>query len=61
MLEGLEPPSWLAGSHLWAAVLADLHRRCGHGELARSYAAAAIEAAPSPAVREAFRRRLGTP
>src|SRR5262249_53391209 len=32
VLEGLEPPSWLAGSYLWAAVLADLHRRCGHVE-----------------------------
>ena len=31
---GAEPPSWLAGSYLWAAVLADLHRRCGHAELA---------------------------
>jgi RNA polymerase sigma-70 factor (ECF subfamily) len=57
-LEGLEPPTWLAGSHLWAAVLADLHRRCGHLDLARRHRAAALEAAPSEAVRTALARRL---
>ena len=30
LLEGFEPPTWLADSYLWAAVLADLHRRCGN-------------------------------
>jgi RNA polymerase sigma-70 factor (ECF subfamily) len=35
VLEGREPPSWLAGSYSWAAVLADLHRRCGHDEVAQ--------------------------
>jgi RNA polymerase sigma-70 factor (ECF subfamily) len=60
VLEGLEPPSWLAGSYLWAAVLADLHRRCGHSELAHRYRDAAIEAAPSPAVKDALQRRLRT-
>jgi RNA polymerase sigma-70 factor (ECF subfamily) len=58
ILEGLEPPSWLAGSYLWMAVLADLHRRCGHGELARRYREAALASAPSPAVRAALGRRL---
>ena len=29
LLEDLAPPSWLAGSYLWEAVLADLHRRAG--------------------------------
>lgn len=58
VLEGLEPPSWLAGSHLWQAVLADLHRRCGHTELAQRYRDAAIASAPSGAVREALQRRL---
>jgi RNA polymerase sigma factor (sigma-70 family) len=61
VLEGLEPPSWLAGSYLWAAVLADLHLRCGHAELAHRYRNAAIESAPSPAVKEALQRRLRTP
>ena len=58
ILDGLEPPSWLAGSHLWAAVLADLHRRCGHDEEAQRYREAAIESAPSPAVKDLLRRRF---
>jgi RNA polymerase sigma-70 factor (ECF subfamily) len=58
VLDGVVPPSWLEGSHLWAAVLADLHRRCEHDEIARRYADAAIETAPSAAVRELLRRRL---
>jgi RNA polymerase sigma factor (sigma-70 family) len=58
LLEGLSPPSWLVGSYLWAAVLADLHRRCGHAELAAQHRVAAIQAAPSPAVRTALERRL---
>jgi RNA polymerase sigma-70 factor (ECF subfamily) len=58
VIEGLDPPSWLVGSYLWSAVLADLHRRCGHAELARQYREAAIESAPSEAVRAALARRL---
>jgi RNA polymerase sigma-70 factor (ECF subfamily) len=58
VLEGHEPPSWLAGSYMWAAVLADLHRRCGHHDVARGYRDAALATAPSPAVREVLRRRL---
>jgi RNA polymerase sigma-70 factor (ECF subfamily) len=57
-IEGLEPPSWLEGSHLWSAVLADLHARCGHAELARRYREAALSAAPSDAIRAAVGRRL---
>jgi RNA polymerase sigma factor (sigma-70 family) len=59
ILEGLQSPSWLAGSYLWAAVLADLHRRCGHDEPATRYRDAAVESAPSAAVKEALQRRLG--
>jgi RNA polymerase sigma-70 factor (ECF subfamily) len=58
VLEGLQPPSWLAGSYLWAAVLADLHMRCGHDALATRYRDAAMESAPSPAVKDALSRRL---
>jgi RNA polymerase sigma-70 factor (ECF subfamily) len=58
IVEGLEPPSWLAGSYLWMAVLADLHRRCGHDELAARYRDAALASAPSAAVKEALGRRL---
>lgn len=58
VLEGLEPPSWLAGSYQWAAVLADLHRRCGHDDAARRYRDVAVKSAPTQAVRELLLRRL---
>jgi RNA polymerase sigma factor (sigma-70 family) len=60
VLEGFEPPTWLAGSYQWAAVLADLHRRCGHDELARRHRDVALDLAPTPAVKALLRRRLGT-
>lgn len=58
LLEGLAPPSWLAGSWLWAAVLADLHRRAGNLVLATQHRAVALTSAPSAAVRAALERRL---
>jgi RNA polymerase sigma-70 factor (ECF subfamily) len=58
LLEGLAPPSWLTGSYLWAAVLADLHRRSGDIALAEQHRAAALATAPSPAVRATLERRL---
>ncbi len=58
IVEQLAPASWLEGSYLWSAVLADLHRRCGHEELARHHGEAAFATAPSAAVRDALRRRL---
>jgi RNA polymerase sigma factor (sigma-70 family) len=57
-LAGREPPSWLAGSYMWAAVLADLHRRCDHHEQARHYREVAIDAAPSRVVKDLLSRRL---
>lgn len=57
-LDGLEPPSWLAGSYMWAAVLADLHRRCEHHEDARRYRELAIDSAPSQVVKYLLARRL---
>jgi len=60
VVEGFEPPSWLAGSYLWAAVLADLHRRCGNTPKAMRYRDVAFESAPTPAVKELLQRRLGT-
>jgi len=59
VVQGFEPPTWLAGSYLWAAVLADLHRRCGNTETAQRYRDVAIKSAPTPAVKEMLRRRLG--
>lgn len=58
VLDGLEPPSWLEGSYMWMAVLADLHRRCGREDRAGGYREAALAAAPSGAIREALARRL---
>jgi RNA polymerase sigma factor (sigma-70 family) len=61
VLAGLAPPTWLAGSYLWDAVLGDLHRRAGHAELARQHRDRALGSAPSDAVRELLRRRLAAP
>jgi len=58
VLAGLEPPTWLQGSYMWSAVLADLHRRCGHEAKAARYRELALDAAPSPAVRALLRRRF---
>jgi RNA polymerase sigma factor (sigma-70 family) len=60
VLEGFEPPTWLAGSYLWAAVLADLHRRCGNARTATRYRDVAFESAPTPAVKALLQRRLRT-
>ena len=58
LLEGFEPPTWLSGSYLWAAVLADLHRRCGNVDTARRYRQVACNSAPTPQVKKLLERRL---
>lgn len=58
ILEGLAPPAWLSGSYLWDAVLADLHSRIGHTEIAWQHRKRALDSAPTDAVRELLRRRL---
>jgi RNA polymerase sigma factor (sigma-70 family) len=58
LLTGFEPPTWLAGSYIWTAVLADLHRRAGNVDLATAHRETALHLAPSPALRELLRRRL---
>ncbi|MBI4500474.1 MAG: sigma-70 family RNA polymerase sigma factor [Gemmatimonadetes bacterium] len=60
VLDDAAPPTWLAGSYLWAAVLADLHQRCGNAPTANGYRTLALKAAPTPAIRELLRRRLRT-
>ena len=60
VLKGFEPPTWLADSYLWAAVLADLHRRCGNAQTAKRYRDVAFKSAPTPAVKELLQRRLRT-
>lgn len=57
VLTGLEPPTWLAGSYMWSAVLADLRQRCGHADLARSHRDAALALAPSESIRATLERR----
>ncbi len=57
-LEAFEPPSWLVHSYLWTAVLADLHGRCGNTDTADRYRHAALESAPTSAVKELLQRRL---
>jgi RNA polymerase sigma-70 factor (ECF subfamily) len=61
MLRELQPPSWLSGSYLWSAVLADLHGRCGDHDASLRYRDLALQSAPSAAVRDALQRRLGAP
>ena len=60
VIEGFEPPTWLTGSYLWAAVLSDLHRRCGHGHqaTAKRYRDIACQLAPSAAVKILLEKRL---
>ena len=58
VLKGFEPPTWLAGSHLWHGVLADLHRRCGNTETANRFRETAIQLAPTAAVKKLLLRRL---
>jgi RNA polymerase sigma factor (sigma-70 family) len=58
LLEGLAPPTWLTGSYMWAAVLADLHRRSGNDAEAERHRLAALETAPTAAIRALLQRRL---
>ena len=58
VLAGFEPPTWLAGSYMWSAVLADLHLRSGHLDSGQRYCDIAIKSAPTPAVERLLQRRL---
>lgn len=58
VLEGFQPPTWLAGSYMWAAVLADLHGRCGDKDAASGFRELAYQLAPSDAVKRVLQRRL---
>ena len=61
VIQGVVPPTWIIHSHLWDAVLGDLHRRAGHLELARHHRERALGSAPTKAVRELLQRRLAVP
>lgn len=58
-LRDVAPPPWLEGNWLWAAVLADLHRRAGNAVAAARHREQALSGAPSEHVRAALGRRLG--
>jgi RNA polymerase sigma-70 factor (ECF subfamily) len=58
VLQELVPPSWLAGSYLWDAVMSDLHRRAGNIETAWQHRERALASAPTEPVRDLLRRRL---
>lgn len=58
VLQSFEPPSWLTGSYLWSAVLADLHRRSGNMHIAKGYRHDALKSAPTPALKTLLQRRL---
>lgn len=58
LLEALDPPGWLTASYLWAAVMADLHWRCGKADAAERYRAEAFSSAPTQAIRALLQRRF---
>jgi RNA polymerase sigma-70 factor (ECF subfamily) len=58
IVENFEPPTWLVGSYLWSAVLADLHRRIGNVSKAKAYREEALKSAPTPAVKMLLQKRL---
>lgn len=59
LLNACDPPTGSGNSYLWPAVLADLHRRCGDAVSSARYRQAAVEVAPSHALRVLLERRLG--
>ncbi|MEX2367390.1 MAG: sigma-70 family RNA polymerase sigma factor [Pseudohongiellaceae bacterium] len=58
ILNALETPPWLEASYLWAAVMADLHQRCGHVDIAARYQTAALKGSPTSAIRTLLQRRF---
>lgn len=58
ILDDFSPPSWLVGSYQWAAVMADLHQRCGNRETAQRFHDVALQSAPTIPVKELLKRRF---
>lgn len=58
LLHEAPPPDWLERSHLWHAVLSDLHRRAGHDVEFQLHRDRALQTAPTEAVRVLLTRRL---
>lgn len=59
ILQDTPVPSWLSASYMWSAVMADLHRRCGHHDDATHYRNAALSSAPTTQLKALLQRRLG--
>ncbi|MEM8669428.1 MAG: sigma-70 family RNA polymerase sigma factor [Planctomycetota bacterium] len=57
-LENYLPPSWLSGSYLWFAVMADLNFRSENFDAATRDFDLALATAPSESIRNLIRRRL---
>jgi len=60
LLAPVEPPAWLDGSYMWAAVVSDLNRRCGNTHKADQYREVALQSAPTNAVKTLLKRRLAS-
>ncbi|MEO7425180.1 MAG: DUF6596 domain-containing protein, partial [Fibrobacteria bacterium] len=60
LLNGVEPPSWLTGFHLWDAVSGELYRRTGRIEEACHHLELALSSAPTEAERRLLGRRLAS-
>lgn len=58
VLKNFEPPTWLAGSYLWSAVLADLYQRNGDTKKAKSYCEHALQSAPTQVIKLLLQQRL---
>ena len=56
-LRAMQPPTWLAGSHIWLATRADLNARAGNSEIARELYDQAIALAPALEREGLIRRR----
>jgi RNA polymerase sigma factor (sigma-70 family) len=61
VLQLLETPQWLLDSYLWDAVLADLHQRAGHRQIAMRHRERALASAPTDAIQALLQRRLADP
>ncbi|MFN8583450.1 MAG: sigma-70 family RNA polymerase sigma factor [Gemmatimonadaceae bacterium] len=57
----IQPTEWLRANYQWHAVLADLHRRCGHLDRANRLGADAVRLAPNDLTRVLLARRLQLP
>lgn len=58
LLAQFSPPPWLMQNYYWYAVMADLHYRTSDNSVAETYAAQAMQSAPTQAIKEAINQRF---